>query len=494
MGMDLKKLINYKWRFFLPVVGMLWAVIIAMTIYQQRRETDYRMSRLNDDLTMVNSRIIDAYDNDVDMAPYMRFIQRYYENSELNGIRVTVYDRDGNALWVIGDKILQSSDGEVAPEFEEALVHGHGTSLRKSYSGNDESTYYYYGVRHNADTTIFVHTAMPFTPVLYKRVDADDSIWIFVIIVALVITILTYLFSAYLGRNLKALHLFVTKATSDEPLDPSDLHFSNDELGDISRKIAGMYTQLIEANERSERDHQLAIKATEDKIQMNREMSSNINHELKTPVGIIKGYLDTIIQNPDMDAQQRSLFLQKASANMDRLCSLLNDLSAITRLERGANEIIREKVNLNDLMLSIASEIETSGAFPNIRLRYMLPLDIEVVGNYNLLYGMLMNLIRNSHLHSHGSYCYLRLEEQDDKFYTFVFGDDGTGVPDEHLPHLFERFYRVDKGRSRKVGGTGLGLPIVKSTVEALGGEIITRNDPEAGATGLQFVFTLPKV
>ncbi|MDE7397139.1 MAG: HAMP domain-containing histidine kinase [Muribaculum sp.] len=491
--MDLRKSIKYQWRFFFPVVGLLWIVIICMTFYQQSRETEYRKARLNDDLRMVNSRIIDAYENNVEMAPFMNFIQRYYENSELNGIRVSVYDDKGNLLWLIGDQIFRDRNGQVSPEFATALIQGHGTAVRPSYLDEDQATYYFYGVRMSTDGRISVHTAMPFTTTLYHSVDADDSIWLIVIIFALVISGIAYLFALYLGKNMKTLHLFAEKAASGDVLDMSELNFPNDELGEISRKIAELYTLRVEANERSEREHSLAIKATEDKIQMNREMSSNINHELKTPVGIIKGYLETILQNPDMSDDQRVMFLQKASANMDRLCSLLNDLSAITRLERGANEIIREKVDLTDLMVSISSELESSGATPNVKFWFDLPVGIEVVGNYNLLYGMFMNLIRNANLHSYGTECYLRLESESPEFYTFIFGDNGAGVAEPHLEHLFERFYRVDKGRTRKVGGTGLGLPIVKSTVEAMGGTIEVRNDPAHGHTGLQFVFTLPK-
>jgi signal transduction histidine kinase len=220
-------------------------------------------------------------------------------------------------------------------------------------------------------------------------------------------------------------------------------------------------------------------------------MSNNINHELKTPVGVIKGYMDTIIQNPDMPTELRQRFLGKAQQHMDRLCSLLNDLSAITRLENGASDIIREMVQLNDLMLTISSEIETAHFVTNnTRFKFELPLVCNVVGNYNLLYAMFINLIRNADLHSHGTECGLRFMGEEDDRYIFSFYDNGTGIEEEHLQHLFERFYRVDKGRSRKAGGTGLGLPIVKNTITALGGDITVRNREEGG---LEFVFSLIK-
>ena len=119
-----------------------------------------------------------------------------------------------------------------------------------------------------------------------------------------------------------------------------------------------------------------------------------------------------------------------------------------------------------------------------------IPVDCEVSGNYNLLNGMICGLIRNSALHSGGTEIGLKLLSENERFYVFSFYDNGNGVGEEHIPHLFERFYRVDTGRSRKVGGTGLGLPIVKSTIVSLGGTVSVRNRSNGG---LEFIFTLPK-
>nr|WP_305296280.1 ATP-binding protein [Muribaculum intestinale] len=126
----------------------------------------------------------------------------------------------------------------------------------------------------------------------------------------------------------------------------------------------------------------------------------------------------------------------------------------------------------------------------NIHFSYDIPDGCIVIGNYNLLYGMMMNLIRNADFHSRGENCGIRLLSQNSREYTFAFADDGVGVGEQHLSHLFDRFYRIDKGRSRKVGGTGLGLPIVKNTVTVFGGTIFARNRQPHG---LEFVFTLMK-
>ncbi len=126
----------------------------------------------------------------------------------------------------------------------------------------------------------------------------------------------------------------------------------------------------------------------------------------------------------------------------------------------------------------------------NMKFEYSVPLDCKIMGNYNLLTGMLMNLVRNASAYSGGNLCELIMLEETEMFYKFVFRDNGKGVGEEHISHLFERFYRVDSGRARKAGGIGLGLPIVQSTVTAHGGTITVANRKSGG---LAFYFTLHK-
>ncbi|MDE5978831.1 MAG: HAMP domain-containing histidine kinase, partial [Muribaculaceae bacterium] len=123
--------------------------------------------------------------------------------------------------------------------------------------------------------------------------------------------------------------------------------------------------------------------------------------------------------------------------------------------------------------------------------RYNIPLDCHVYGNGELLIGMISNLAKNAVAYSQGTETGVALIGRNENFYTFSFYDNGVGVGEEHLGHLFDRFYRIDTGRSRKVGGTGLGLPIVKSAVNTMGGSITVRN---RRGGGLEFIFTLRRV
>lgn len=111
--------------------------------------------------------------------------------------------------------------------------------------------------------------------------------------------------------------------------------FSHDELGDISREIVKIYRAMEKAMEQSKREHEVAMYAVEEKSRIKRQLTNNINHEIKTPVGVIRGYLDTVLSSPEMDDRTRTQFLLRAQSNVTRLCSLLSDVSTMTRLEEG---------------------------------------------------------------------------------------------------------------------------------------------------------------
>ena len=348
---------------------------------------------------------------------------------------------------------------------------------------------FYYTSTKSNDGQIDVLTAMPYTLDITDAIGLDPSMWILIIGLCVVVTVVAYYSTRVLTRNITLLQQFANRAVKGESFQGLD-DFPHDELGDISREIIRLYRDKSQAMARSEREHSVALHAIEEKARIKRQLTNNINHELKTPIGVIRGYIDTILDYPDMDEASRTHFLTRAQSNVERLCSLLNDVSAITRLEDGAGSIPVSEVNMHDLVYSIENDIEASKIAPNMKFSFSVPLDCCVVGNESLIHGMLMNLIKNAALHSHGTEISFKLVAESSKFYTFAFNDNGTGVADEHLAHLFERFYRIDSGRSRKVGGTGLGLPIVKNTVQSLGGTISVHN---RSTGGLEFVFTLVK-
>ena len=153
-----------------------------------------------------------------------------------------------------------------------------------------------------------------------------------------------------------------------------------------------MYNERSKAMEQQRREHLVAMHAIEEKSLAKRQMTNNINHELRTPIGVIKGYIDTILANPDMDESSRTHFIKKASEHVDRLVHLIADVSAITRLEDGGEMISTEELDYHDLVFTVANDLDESGTMGKMTFRFDIPLDCKVNGNYNLLSGMILNL------------------------------------------------------------------------------------------------------
>jgi two-component system OmpR family sensor kinase/two-component system phosphate regulon sensor histidine kinase PhoR len=223
---------------------------------------------------------------------------------------------------------------------------------------------------------------------------------------------------------------------------------------------------------------------------MKQQMTENIAHELKTPVSSIKGFLETLINNKT-DARKTADFLQRAYAQSCRLAELVNDISLLTKIEEAGNLYALEKVNIYELVKDIATEIQPKLVENKIDMQLYIRHDLVVNGNQALLYSVFRNLFDNAISHA-GQNLSIRVENymEDKEYHYFSFSDTGIGVPKEDLQRLFERFYRVDKGRDRKAGGTGLGLAIVKNAVQFHKGDITVKN--RIGG-GLEFLFTLSK-
>ncbi len=224
--------------------------------------------------------------------------------------------------------------------------------------------------------------------------------------------------------------------------------------------------------------------------EMRRQLTQNIAHELKTPVASILGYTDTIIDNPDIEEKTKLQFIRRANAQARRLTALLQDISTLNRMDFASELLTMERVDVSTLVADIIEETRHSVETKNMTLCNYLPEDISIKGNWSLLYSIFRNLIDNAICYAGEGTTVEISAEESDTCWAFTLRDNGAGVSEEHLPRIFERFYRVDKGRSRQMGGTGLGLAIVKNAVLQHGGQICAKT---ADGGGLQFDFTLQK-
>ncbi len=221
---------------------------------------------------------------------------------------------------------------------------------------------------------------------------------------------------------------------------------------------------------------------------MRRELTQNIAHELKTPVASILGYAETILHTPGISDQQRQLFTERTLAQARRLTALLQDISTLNRMDYAADMLSTERVDVSALVADIVEETRLAMQRRRMQFHNLLPQDIVVNGNEQLIYGIFRNLTDNAIAYA-GEATVVSLSATESKtHWHFTFSDNGVGIPAEHLGRIFERFYRIDKSRSRQMGGTGLGLAIVKNAILLHGGTISVRSD-----SGTTFDFTLKK-
>ena len=237
-------------------------------------------------------------------------------------------------------------------------------------------------------------------------------------------------------------------------------------------------------------DERISREQAEKENSMRRELTQNIAHELKTPVASILGYTDTILESKDISDEVKHQFILRTNAQAHRLTALLQDISTLNRMDYAKEMIMMERVNVSDLFADIAQETAFAMQNKRMTLHNDLPGDIVVRGNYSLLYSIFRNLMDNAiNYAGMGTTIEISAKQQPDDWH-FTFTDNGIGIPAKHLPRIFERFYRIDKGRSREMGGTGLGLSIVKNAVLLHGGNITVK---ASSPSGLTFEFSLSK-
>lgn len=339
-------------------------------------------------------------------------------------IRVTVIDIHGNVLSDTEEKDVSRMGNHLQrEEIQEALHDGSGYAIKRATSltsGDGSGEKYFYSATRFGDK--IVRSSVPYSAELTSSLEHD------------------YTFLYYTASILALI-------------------------------ATAMYFRY--RFERSEREKQ----------RIKRQLTENAAHELKTPAATIEGYLETLVSTPSMPEEKRKEFLEKCHAQSRRMSQLLADMNTLTRLDEAHISRPKTQIDAAKILHQIQEETIVQFYEQNILLTMNIPDTMPMQGDVSLIYSLFRNIFSNAIAYATGAtYFQVQAKASADR-YIFTFTDNGAGVPSEHLPHIFERFYRIDKGRSRRLGGTGLGLAIVKNIALQYGGSAVASSTPGGGLT-----------
>lgn len=343
-------------------------------------------------------------------------------------IRLTVLDTAGIVSFDSYTSADSLSNHLMRPEVKDCLAGTEGYSIRQSESS--DKRFFYYAKRYN---DLIVRLALPY------EVDVKNFFrpnWLVISLLMILFAVLTLLVIGIVQWN--------------------------------GRKMA------MEEEGRTK-----ALK---------HEMTGNISHELKTPVSSVRGYLETIINNPDLDENRKQLFIERSYLQTIRLSDLIRDIALITKMEEQPEQFKKDLVDVNQLVDLVFDEFSDEFKNQNITVENSVPKDLQVVGNYSLLYALFRNLVENSVRYAGEGTSIVVKYNLKQKYVHFTYYDTGKGVANSELEKIFERFYRVQDEKSHKAEGSGLGLSIVRNAVDFHGGTICA-SQHQGG--GLQFDFDI---
>lgn len=455
--------LSFHSRVLLTVLLLCWMLVGTCMMFQYQREKEFRTRLLNTELQMHNSRILSDLRQGDSIADIVRRI-----GLPANELRITLIDNAGRVIYDNNSLTpFPESNHNTRSEIISARAKGTGYTVERH--SESDGIDYFYSARLGDDGTV-IRSAAPYSHSLQAFLRADRTLLWIMAVITLVMSLIGYFVTRKISLSITRLNRFAEKAEKGERIF-DDEAFPHDELGSIASHIVRLYVQR-------DQQHREALRQEHDKIRLKKQLTNNINHELKTPVASILVCLELLRDHPELPEDKKREFNDRIMSNARRLSSLLDDVSAITRMDEGADVIEKCSVDLTRLVSEVVAEEQLR---TDIRISLDMP-PLTVNGNRQLLESVFRNLIDNAIAYSGAT----DLSIKADNAGHFTVSDNGCGIPEEHLPHIFERFYRVDKGRSRAAGGTGLGLAIVRNAVAIHGGDITARNDG-----GLRFDFTI---
>lgn len=422
--------LSFHKQLFLQLITFSWAIVVCFIVFQYLREKEYKSEFLSAQLQQYNRHLLVAIEEGESYEEYIASYEKPFDD-----LRITLITLSGAVIYdnTIPADLLGNHSNR--PEIVNALKDGSGYHIGRQ-SESDGREYFYSATRGER---AIVRTAIPYSNTLQDLLEADWSFLIVMISITLSMSVIAYFTTRKLGKDIERVNRY---------------------------------------------------EAEQEKNRLKRQLTNNINHELKTPIASIQVCLETLLSGISLSEETRQDLIGRCYTHNERLRRLLNDVSLITRMEDGSGLISKEPVVINDIIEEVAKELEVMPKEERLTLHTDFDEIVSIDGNLSLIGSIFRNLTENAIAYSEGKHIYISLIANNDKECHIRFEDDGVGVKEKQLNRLFERFYRVDKGRSRQKGGTGLGLAIVKHAVQFHGGTITVTNRPNGG---LRFDFTLNK-
>ena len=576
--------IPFSQRLFWSIFAMFLGFTACFLLFQYQREREFAQEKLNNVLGNYNYQLFRRTQQTEDIN---QVVHQFIDDIPQKDLRVTIIDPAGKVLFD-NSGAEEFNNHNDRSEVRKARLYNEGFAIRSS---NSTGKRYFYTAT-NIGGYIY-RSALPWDPYTQRVLTIDKDFIYFMALMTLIFFFVLSRFTFSIGRTISKLRDFALNVEKDR-IPKNEYVFSNDELGDISKNIVGLYHRQQKAKDELSMEREKLIKhfqyakegfamftpegreilsnilfvqfanlisdmqirqsedavdipelepihlflsknipntnrkrkvlresvtvdkngkifliecilfldnsyeisindisRQEEESRMKRQLTQNVAHELKTPVSSIQGYLETIISNPQLPDDKRQFFLERCYSQSTRLTGLLRDISVLNRLDEASEMFELSEVNIQKLVGEIEKECSMEMEEKKITTEVALPGNPTIYGNYSLLYSIFRNLYDNAIAYAgEGIHLTVSCYKEDPKFYYFSFSDNGVGVSEEHVNRIFERFYRVDKGRSRKVGGTGLGLSIVKNGVNFHKGQISAKSGLGKGMT---FFFTLKK-
>jgi len=456
----------------------------VMGLYITRALETYSTENLKSGLVkearLVQDDIASALREDTSLESGQALAERY--GARLKA-RVTIIAPDG---MVIGDsertlsEVRKMENHAARPEVAAALAGAIGSDLRHSQTLNVAMLYIAVPINDGQRVSGVLRLALPMTELAAVSASIRTTVAIGALLAAGVALMVGLFLSRRVTRPVAEMQAIATRMAAGDFFHRVPVT-GTDEIAELGRGLNLLASRLQEKIQdlEGERAKVATILAEVRRLeQVRTEFVANVSHELRTPLTVIKGYLETLLDEAPAQPETHRRFLEVAYTHAARLSRLVDDLLELSNLETGKAVLKLSAVDIHGAADEIVAMFEKKAVHKTLVVRNETPAGLLARADRDRLSQVLVNLVDNAVKYTpEGGTVTIGGARRPDQLVALWVSDTGSGIPSSDLPRLTERFYRVDKARSRELGGTGLGLAIVKHLVQAHGGELVIESD-----------------